>query len=54
MYCAPFSGEIAGYVVENLKKFCPGHQPLLTGVGVAGLYEGMRIEIEVVAHVGGV
>jgi hypothetical protein len=38
--------------IENAKKYCPGHQPLLTGVVVAGLYNGMAIEIEVEAHLG--
>jgi len=42
------------HVIENLKKWVPDHQPLLTAVGVAKLGAGssgsMRIEIEVVAH----
>lgn len=44
--------EAMGAAVEGLKKWCPEHQPLLTGVIVAGLYGGMAIEIEVEAHVG--
>lgn len=38
-------------VIGNLKKWLPDHQPLLTFVGVKELAFGMRIEIEVVAHV---
>lgn len=37
-------------MVENLKRWCPGHQPLWTMIGVATLAEGvMKVEIEVVA-----
>jgi hypothetical protein len=35
-----------------MRKYCPNHQPLLTGVEVAGLYNGMALEIEVEAHLG--
>lgn len=39
--------------VGAMKKWAgEGHRPLLTGVGVSGLgVPGMRVEIEVVAHV---
>ncbi|KAI8813054.1 Endoribonuclease L-PSP/chorismate mutase-like protein [Cladochytrium replicatum] len=52
VYCAPFDAEVVGHFVRNLKKYCPDHQPLLTGVGVSALYNNMRLEIEVAAHVG--
>ncbi|KAK0658035.1 endoribonuclease L-PSP [Cercophora newfieldiana] len=46
--------EFLGRAIGNLKKWVPGHQPLLTAVGVAklgaGSSAGMRVEIEVVAH----
>ncbi|KAM7200848.1 RutC family protein [Naviculisporaceae sp. PSN 640] len=42
-----------GRFIENLKKWTPGHQPLLTAVGVAKLgagdSAGMKLELEVVA-----
>ncbi|KAM7194841.1 Endoribonuclease L-PSP/chorismate mutase-like protein [Rhypophila sp. PSN 637] len=43
-----------GRFIDNLRKWCPDHQPLLTAVGVsklgAGDSAGMRLELEVVAH----
>lgn len=51
-YCAPLSAEVAERFIGNLKKYCPNHQPLLTVVGVQGLYNNMHIEIEVAAHLG--
>jgi enamine deaminase RidA (YjgF/YER057c/UK114 family) len=37
--------------VRNLKKWLPGHRPILTCIGVSQLgLPGMRVEIEVVAH----
>lgn len=44
--------EIAGEVIRNLKKWCPNHQPLLTAVEVKRLYNDMKIEVEVEAHLG--
>lgn len=45
--------EFLGRAIENLKRWVPGHQPLLTAVGVAklgaGSSSGMRVEIEVEA-----
>jgi enamine deaminase RidA (YjgF/YER057c/UK114 family) len=42
--------EVLGRLVENLKKYCPGHAPIWTCVGVAALgLPGMRVEIEAVA-----
>ncbi|KAF2835340.1 YjgF-like protein [Patellaria atrata CBS 101060] len=51
-YFAPIDMEAAGYVIENLRKYCPNHQPLFTGIGVQGLAFNMRIELEVEAHLG--
>jgi enamine deaminase RidA (YjgF/YER057c/UK114 family) len=46
--------EFLGRAIENLKKWAPNHQHLLTAVGVAKLgagdSAGMRVEIEVVAY----
>lgn len=48
--------EALGRIVENLKRWSPGRQPLLTAVGVArlgaGSSEGMKVEVEVEAYVG--
>lgn len=38
-------------MAKYLKKYCPDHQPILTGVGVASLAFGMKIEVEVEALV---
>ncbi|GAB7365512.1 hypothetical protein MBLNU230_g6585t1 [Neophaeotheca triangularis] len=39
-------------LVENLKKWMPGHQPIWTCIGVRALaVPDMRVEVEVVAHV---
>lgn len=43
--------EAIKVLAKYLKKWCPNHQPLLTGVGIASLAFGMKIEIEVTAHV---
>ncbi|KAL4913897.1 Endoribonuclease L-PSP/chorismate mutase-like protein [Aspergillus aurantiobrunneus] len=43
--------ETIGLLVDNLRKWMPGHKPVLTCVAVKGLaLEGMRIEMEAVAH----
>ncbi|KAF2014758.1 YjgF-like protein [Aaosphaeria arxii CBS 175.79] len=51
-----FAGEnweqAMGAAVRNLRAYCPNHQPLLTGIVVAGLYNNMALEIEVEAHLG--
>ncbi|KAF2865446.1 Endoribonuclease L-PSP/chorismate mutase-like protein [Massariosphaeria phaeospora] len=44
--------DILGEVVRNLKTYCPGHRPIMTGVQVARLYGDMRVEIEAVADLG--
>jgi len=53
LYYVPDLGEDEfAACVRNLTKWCPGHKPLLTGLGVRTLgLPGMRVEIEVVAHV---
>ncbi len=51
--CYFLSMEVAEHLVRNLRIYCPNHQPLLTGIGIQTLaFEGMRIEIEVKAHLG--
>ena len=53
IYAEPLNEEMLELVVRNLRKHCPNHQPLLTVVGVSKLaLEGMRIEVEVGAHLG--
>lgn len=52
-YFSPGGGaEAMGIAIEQLKKYCPNHQPLLTGIVVAGLYNDMVLELEVEAHLG--
>lgn len=43
--------EVMGLLLTELRKWCPDHRPVLTGVAVAGLWEGMRLELEVKACV---
>jgi enamine deaminase RidA (YjgF/YER057c/UK114 family) len=51
MYVTEMSDEVFEACTRNLKSWCPDHQPLLTCVAVKELgLEGMRVEIEVVAH----
>jgi len=53
IYTTDLGEEGMGEMVRNLKTWMPDHQPILTGVGVAQLaFPGMRIEIEVCAHLG--
>lgn len=42
--------EAVGHFVDNMRKYMPGHQPILSGIGVASLAFGMKVEIEVRAH----
>ena len=46
------SDETMGAYLRNVRKYCPDHTPLLTGVVVKGLYNGMVLELEVEAHLG--
>lgn len=53
IYLVSLDNDSLELVVRNLRKCCPNHQPILTVVGVTKLaLEGMRIEIEVAAHLG--
>lgn len=42
--------EAVGHFVDNMRKYMPNHQPILSGIGVASLAFGMKVEIEVRAH----
>lgn len=42
--------EAVGHFVDNMRRYMPDHQPILSGIGVAGLAFGMKVEIEVRAH----
>ncbi len=51
LYLITINDEAVGALVRNLKKWMPDHQPIMTAVGVNQLgLEGMRVEVEVVAH----
>ena len=50
-YHVPLNNEAIELFVENMKKYCPDHQPCWTVVGVQQLgADGMMIEIDVKAH----
>jgi enamine deaminase RidA (YjgF/YER057c/UK114 family) len=53
LYTTELSEEAFAAWAASIKKWAgEDHRPLLTGVGVSGLgVPGMRVEIEVVAHV---
>lgn len=51
-YFTVMDEEAIGLFVTELTKWCPDHQPILTGVQVQGLAFGMRVEIAVKAHLG--
>ena len=39
-------------MIRNLRKYCPGHQPVWTLIGPAKLaFPEMKVEIQVEAHV---
>lgn len=51
--CYFLSIECAPDLIRNLRKYCPDHQPIFTGIGVASLaFSEMQIELEVCAHLG--
>ncbi|KAK4499126.1 hypothetical protein PRZ48_009638 [Zasmidium cellare] len=53
VYCAPMDDAVEGALKDGLRKWFPGHAPVLTGVGVAKLaFDGMHVEIEAAAHLG--
>ncbi|KAF2222763.1 Endoribonuclease L-PSP/chorismate mutase-like protein, partial [Elsinoe ampelina] len=39
------------HFVECMRKWMPDHSPILSGIGVASLAFGMKVEVEVEAHV---
>lgn len=50
-YHAPLNNEAIELFVENMRKYCPDHQPCWTAVGVQQLGgDDMRVEIDVKAH----
>lgn len=51
-YTTNVEWEVLELIVKSLEKWCPEHEPAMTSVGVASLFKGMKIEIEVTAHVG--
>ncbi|OOF94524.1 hypothetical protein ASPCADRAFT_208195 [Aspergillus carbonarius ITEM 5010] len=45
--------KIIGLMVENVKKWCPDHQPTWTMLGIEALpFEGQNLEIEVDVYLG--
>ena len=53
LYVTEMSEEMSRECVSAMKKWCPGHQPLWTWLGVKELaLPGMRVEVEVVADLG--
>lgn len=52
-YHTELNDETMKFMKDNLERWAPNHKPLWTCIGVAKLaLEGMRVEIEVVAHKG--
>ena len=50
-HIGPLNDRLTKMMVNNIKAWCPNHQPLWTYLGVQALgLPDMRIEIEVVAH----
>ncbi|PYH93129.1 YjgF-like protein [Aspergillus ellipticus CBS 707.79] len=50
---APTREHIIELMVENVKKWCPGHQPTSTMVGIEALpFEGQNLEVEVDVFLG--
>ena len=43
--------EAVAHFVDNMRKYMPDHRPILSGIGVASLAFGMKVEIEVRAHI---
>ncbi|KUJ14424.1 endoribonuclease-like protein L-psp [Mollisia scopiformis] len=51
-YHVGVSDDVVEIMVRCVKRFCGGHQPVWTLVGVASLaWEEMKVEIDVRAHV---
>lgn len=52
-YHVPLDEHALGVMVAQLKKWCPGHQPIWTVLGVPALAEKeMLVEIDVIAYDG--
>ena len=50
-YHVPLNNEAVELFVENMRKYCPDHQPCWTAVGVQQLGgDDMRVEIDVKAY----
>lgn len=47
LYHTEITEEGVGHLVENMRKYMPDHQPILSGIGVTSLAFGMKLEIEV-------
>lgn len=53
IYCQPYDSAMEKVLDASIRKWFPNHQPTVTGFGVAKLaFEGMRIEIDAMAHLG--
>ncbi|CAP61887.1 uncharacterized protein PODANS_5_2120 [Podospora anserina S mat+] len=51
VYLTIIDDEAVEALVRNLRTWMPDHQPIMTAIGVNKLgLEGMRIEVEAVAH----
>ncbi|KAK2611227.1 hypothetical protein N8I77_004589 [Diaporthe amygdali] len=50
LYHTDVPEEAVGHFVDNMRRYMPDHQPILSGIGVASLAFGMKVEIEVRAH----
>ena len=51
-YHVPVSDTGISAMIRNLRKYCPGHQPVWTLIGPAKLaFPEMKVEIQVEAHV---
>ena len=52
-YHCPLDKEVIPKIKEVINKWCPDHKPTWTCIGVTNLgLDAMKVEIEVVAHVG--
>lgn len=52
-YHVVLNDEVMQVMVSNLKKWAPDHAPIWTCIGVKQLAsDNMKVEIEVVAHIG--
>jgi enamine deaminase RidA (YjgF/YER057c/UK114 family) len=50
-YHVPVFDTSIAAMIRNLRKYCPGHQPVWTLIGPAKLaFPEMKVEIQVEAH----